>query len=173
MPATTEGDQQPEVCNDVEVQPSNVQGQLSDDAHLVQLCTPAAQPAQPPWSSKKQRCVLRVASLLRWSHNAPRRQVTFAPGPLDTDDGHPHHTGRMSKARVVQPLYEGEPLTRRNIAALEAELGPVNQPSIERLKRRCGVMVEHSLHCVPTPTPQGWPNTDDQARAAICHRGGH
>ena len=68
-----------------------------------------------------------------------KRSVSFARGPRsDTDDGHPHHSGPPTKARVLPP-YECEPLTRRNIMALEAELGPVNKPSIERLKRRGGL----------------------------------
>lgn len=55
----------------------------------------------------------------------------------DTEDGHPDYRGPAMRVRTLRHLnVPGEPLTKRNVLALEAELGAEYQPSIDRLKRR-------------------------------------
>jgi hypothetical protein len=81
---------------------------------------------------------------------APSKRVHFAPGPLpDTPDGHPAREGRVAAPRPTSwlvaalkpvPLVAADPLTPANIRMLAAELGPLNAPSIGRLKRRVGLV---------------------------------
>lgn len=69
------------------------------------------------------------------------RRVSFAEGPLKavhgTADGHPPHEGQQFAARVQALSNDwGSSLTPSHVPAMEAELGPENAPSVERLKRR-------------------------------------
>lgn len=68
------------------------------------------------------------------------RRVHFAPGPLADQfaatDGHPQHEGLTAIQRRSVPSPWPVDLTAHSIRMLEAEIGDICQPSIERLKRR-------------------------------------
>ncbi|DBA79701.1 TPA: hypothetical protein ACH3X1_008371 [Trebouxia sp. C0004] len=73
-----------------------------------------------------------------------RRRVHFAPGPLAdlyaTKDGHPQHEGQTAIQRRSVPSQWPIDLTSHSIRMLEAEVGDICQHSIERLKRRVGLL---------------------------------
>lgn len=73
-----------------------------------------------------------------------RRRVHFAPGPLadlyETKDGHPQHEGQTAIQRRSVPSQWPIDLTPHSIRMLEAEVGDICQHSIERLKRRVGLL---------------------------------
>lgn len=73
-----------------------------------------------------------------------RRRVRFAQGPFSdqyaTKDGHPHHEGQTAiQRRSVSSPWPLD-LTPHSIRMLEAEVGDICQHSIERLKRRVGLL---------------------------------
>lgn len=72
------------------------------------------------------------------------RRVRFAPGPLADQfasaDGHPQHEGVTAIQRRSVPSPWPVDLTAHNIRMLEAEIGDICQPSVERLKRRVGLL---------------------------------
>lgn len=72
-------------------------------------------------------------------------QVRFAPGPwadrFRTHDGHPDHEGQLARQRRSMGAGWGRDLTPSAVRAVEAELGEACRPSIDRLKRRCGLAV--------------------------------
>ncbi|KAL0050725.1 hypothetical protein WJX82_005861 [Trebouxia sp. C0006] len=73
-----------------------------------------------------------------------RRRVHFAPGPLAdlyaTKDGHPQHEGQTAIQRRSVPSQWPIDLTPHSIRMLEAEVGDICQHSVERLKRRVGLL---------------------------------
>ncbi|CAL8470542.1 g10084 [Coccomyxa elongata] len=80
----------------------------------------------------------------RSPRRSPRRRVRFATGPLqnqyETPDGHPNHEGETARQRrALQVSYPAD-LTPSSIRMLEQELGESYRPSIDRLKRRVGLL---------------------------------
>lgn len=95
-----------------------------------------------------------------------KRRVRFAPGPLfdqyHTKDGHPQHEGQTAKQkRVVQSPWPVD-LTAHNIKMLEGEIGEICQQSIQRLKRRVGLLppLQRELHYLTITSPSSEASTD-------------
>jgi len=84
------------------------------------------------------------------------RRVSFAQGPLATGDGHPAHEGVQAATRSEHP---GPPqplgqILHSQVPALEEELGPENLLSLNRLKRRIGLLPplkRNREHATPQP----------------------
>lgn len=87
-------------------------------------------------------CQLLTAATKCLTSGPPLRRVSFARGPLPTEDGHPRHEGRQAAPRSANPTptQTMATMTYAQIDALEAELGPDNQPSLKRLQRRIGLL---------------------------------
>ncbi|KAL4444686.1 hypothetical protein ABPG77_002503 [Micractinium sp. CCAP 211/92] len=72
------------------------------------------------------------------------RRVSFAAGPwaekFGTQDGHPDHEGQLARQRRNAGARWGADLTPSAVRAVEAELGEECRPSIDRLKRRVGLL---------------------------------
>ena len=122
-----------------------------------------------------------------------RPSVRFAPGPLPLPpDGHPPSTearsgppprGAAASARRAAwgepgPAWAEEPLTPAHLRLLAAELGPENEASIIRLKRRC---VESEARGAGSPLLSTLPlsilifsctNTLSQCRLPAAHPAG-
>ncbi|GAB4821532.1 hypothetical protein N2152v2_008578 [Parachlorella kessleri] len=71
-------------------------------------------------------------------------KVGFATGPLSdkyqTEDGHPDHEGRTAQPKRCLGQSWGHDLTPSNVKDLETELGEECRPSLDRLKRRVGLL---------------------------------
>ncbi|BDA45858.1 hypothetical protein COCOBI_07-6450 [Coccomyxa sp. Obi] len=90
------------------------------------------------------KAVAAVESEPRSPRRSSRRRVRFARGPLqdqyETPDGHPNHEGETARQRrALQVSYPAD-LTPSSIRMLEQELGESYRPSIDRLKRRVGLL---------------------------------
>ncbi|KAL4855809.1 hypothetical protein ACK3TF_003582 [Chlorella vulgaris] len=75
---------------------------------------------------------------------AATRRVSFAQGPwagkFQTCDGHPDHEGQLARQRRSAGSSWGRDLTPSAVRAVESELGEACRPSIDRLKRRVGLL---------------------------------
>lgn len=74
----------------------------------------------------------------------PKKRVRFAPGPLqglhDSEDGHPGHEGETAQAvRLLDHSYVAK-LSKPNVKAIEELLEGSCPESVERLKRRVGLL---------------------------------
>ncbi|KAK9830299.1 hypothetical protein WJX72_010863 [[Myrmecia] bisecta] len=100
-------------------------------------------------NAAQQVCQSAAAAAAEPKHPSPRKRkhlhrVQFAEGPLKqvygTQDGHPDHEGLT--ARAVRDNGASWPLdlTAHNVRMLEVELGEACRPSLDRLKRRVGLL---------------------------------
>jgi hypothetical protein len=67
--------------------------------------------------------------------------VRFAPGPLNTDDGHPTHEGKVAQAVPQRSPQTLSKVTKKSIQMIAEELLQDGcEPSLLRLQRRVGLM---------------------------------
>ena len=106
-------------------------------------CAPSPSPSSA--STLSTSTTKTLASCMRSASLGarPRRSVAFAPGPLETQDGHRAESDvRVAKPSAVpQRLHAPLPtegLTRANLLALAdgSDWALANSQSLERLKRR-------------------------------------